>query len=202
MNAPCAAETKLRAWLAAGAKERLKLVRDDFAGNEFSLTNLLFYSGSLTERLRQCGRSLCAYIGSFTPISAWKVFWYRRAGMRIGKNVFISPGVLLDLLFPQLITLEDGVVLGLEAIIVAHIYTPEKIVVARATVGAQGLVGGRAILAATHIGEEGVLGANCTASKPVPAGYIALGPDLELFQRIGESPDAAKIQEKQNDERT
>ncbi|MDR3054311.1 MAG: hypothetical protein LBU53_02765 [Zoogloeaceae bacterium] len=196
MNAPCAAKTKLRDWLAAGAKERLTLVRDDFACGEFALTDLLFHSGSLTERLRQYWRSFCAYTGSFTPFSGWKIFWYRRAGMQIGKNVFISPGVSLDLLFPQLITLENNVVLGLEAIIVAHIYTPEKIVVARATVGAQGLVGGRGILAATHIGEKGVLGANSYTVKPVPAGYIALGVPAAMHKRKAAT---AKTPGEQND---
>ena len=185
---PGAAQAKLRDWLAAGAQGRLTLVRDDFAEGEFALTDLLFYGGTFTERLWQCWRSFCAYTGSFTPFSGWKIFWYRRAGTRIGKNVFISPGVSLDLLFPQLITLEDNVVLGLEAIIVAHIYTPERIVVARATVRQRGLVGGRGILAATHLGEEGVLGANSYTIKPIPAGHIGMGVPVAIRKRKAANP--------------
>ena len=181
-GAACPAADKLRAWLASGAAKRLTLVPDDFADKEFSLTALLF-SGPLSERLGQRWRSLCAYLGMLTPFVGWKVFWYRRAGVSIGNNVYIAPGAVLDLLFPQLITLEDGAVLGLEAMIVAHIYTPDRIVVSRATVRRRGLVGGRAILGATSIGEEGVLGANSYTVTPVPAGCVALGVPATVRKR-------------------
>lgn len=179
---PCPAADKLHAWFASGAKKRLTLVPDDFADKEFSLTALLF-SGTLSERIRQRWRSFCAYMGMFTPFVGWKLFWYRRAGASIGKNVYIAPGAVLDLLFPQLITLEDGVVLGLEAMIVAHVYTPDRIVVSRVAVRRRGLVGGKAILAVTNIGEEGVLGANSYTVVPIPAGQVGLGVPAIIQRR-------------------
>ena len=171
---PCPAADKLRAWLASGAKKRLTLYPGDFADKEFSLTTLLF-SGPLPERLAQRWRSFCAYMGRFTPFVGWKVFWFVRAGVTIGENVFISPGVTLDLLFPQLITLEDGAVLGMEAMVVAHVYTPDRIVISRVVAGRRSLVGGKAILAITRIGEEGVLAANSYTVTPIPAGQVGIG---------------------------
>ena len=190
----CPAAEKLRAWLADGAQDRLTLTQDDFADSEFSLTALLF-SGPLSERLRQCWRSFCAYMGTYTPFVAWKTFWYKRAGVNIGEYVYISPGVVLDLLFPQLITLEDGVVLGLEAMIMTHVYTPDRIVVERAIVRRRGLVGGRGILAIATIGEEGGLAANSYTVKPVPDGYIAIGVPAILRRR-----KSARIQGEKNDQ--
>ena len=180
--APCPAAKKLWAWLDAGAKKRLTLTREDFADREFSLNDMLL-SGPLPERLQQRWRSFCSYIGQFTPFNPWKMFWYRQAGVSIGKNVYIAPGAVLDFLFPQLITLEDGVVLGMGAMIVAHVYTPERIVVARAVVKKDGLVGGRAILAISTIGEKGILGANSYTTTPIPAGHIALGVPAIARQR-------------------
>ncbi|MDR2487489.1 MAG: hypothetical protein LBD12_05930 [Clostridiales Family XIII bacterium] len=103
--------------------------------------------------------------------------------MNIGKNVFISPDVLIDLMLPQLITLEDEAVLGLGAIVVAHIYTPERIIVGRSHVGRRALVGGRGILCSGQIGEEGVLGANSWPTRPIPAGYVALGAPARMHKR-------------------
>jgi acetyltransferase-like isoleucine patch superfamily enzyme len=103
--------------------------------------------------------------------------------MKIGQNVFISPAVIVDLLFPQLITLEDEAVIGLGAMIAAHIYTPERIIVGRSRVGRRALIGGRGILAASEIGEEGVLGSNSFPIEPIPAGHVALGVPAIMRQR-------------------
>lgn len=196
-NPPCPAEEKLRAWLTAGATNPLTLVRSDFAGRRFSLTALLFSSGPLPERLRRRWRSFCSWVATISPFSGWKIFWYRKAGVSIGKDVYISPGVIIDFLLPQLITLEDEVVLGLDAIVVGHIYTPDRIVVGRALVRRRGLVGGRGILAVNEIGEEGVLGAASWPIRPIPPGHIGIGVPATLRQR-----KSVESQEKQDDQRT
>ncbi|MDR0737275.1 MAG: hypothetical protein LBF51_10705 [Zoogloeaceae bacterium] len=178
----CPARARLRAWLADGARGPLTLNPGDFAGQKFSLTALLF-SAPLPERLRQYWRSFCVWMGSYTPFSGWKVFWYRRAGVTIGRNVFISPQVVIDLLFPQLITFEDGAVIGLGAIVATHVFSPDRILVGRAHVGRRALVGGRSILAVNQIGEEGVLGPNSWPIMPIPAGYIAIGVPPSMYER-------------------
>ena len=200
VNSPdCAAKTKLRAWLAAGAKGWLILHKEDFPDGQFSLTVLLF-SGSLRERLTQRWRSFCALMGRYTPFSSWKEFWFRRAGANIGKNVYFSQGAEIDLLFPQLITLEDEAVMGMGALIVAHVYTPDRIALARATVKRGGLVGGRAVLGLTSIGEEGVLAACSYTVKPVPDGYTAIGVPAALHKRKVCATKTVRTEEGENDE--
>ena len=194
---PGQAAAKLREWLAAGARKRLVLRREDFAGKQFSLTELLF-SGPWRERLPRHWRSFCVWMARYTPYSGWKTFWFRRAGVRIGNNVFFSPGTEIDLLFPELVTLEDDAVMGMGALIVAHVYTPDRITIGRATVKRGGLVGGRAILAMTSIGQESVLGANSVASRPVPDGYTAIGvPAVRQKRKVR----AAAGEKKENDDR-
>ncbi|MDR3213474.1 MAG: hypothetical protein LBT71_06100 [Azoarcus sp.] len=192
--APCPARDKLRAWLAAGATKPMTLTPKDFAGRDFSLTALLF-SGPLPERLRQVRRSFCVWVGSLSPFSGWRVFWYRRAGANIGKNAFISPDVVLDLLLPQLITIEEEAVLGLGAIVVAHVYTPDRIIVGRSHVGRRALVGGRGILAVSQIGEEGVLGSNSWPIEPIPAGYVALGVPASMHRRKSTRGDDSRTED-------
>lgn len=186
-NAPCLAADKLRAWLADGARERLVLTLEDFDGDRISLRALLF-SGSLTERLGQHWRSFCAYVGARTPFHGSKLFWFRRAGVSIGKNVHLSHDATVDLLFPQLVTLEDRAVLGLGAVVVAHLYTPEKIVIARAVVKRRGVVGGRSTLAIATLGEDAVLGSNSYTVKSVPDGHAAIGVPATIRQRKSYRP--------------
>jgi len=174
-HAPDNGTTKLRAWLDAGAHGKLSLYGEDFAEDDCSLNGLLF-SGSWRQRLAQRWRSYCAWMGRYTPFSGWKEFWFRRAGVNIGKNVFFSPGTEIDLLFPQLITFEDDAVTGMGALIVAHVFTPGKLLLSRTTVKRGGMVGARAVLAITSIGENGVLGANsCTIAHPIPDGHTGIG---------------------------
>lgn len=182
----CPAADKLAAWLVSRKKRRLTLVPDDFADRQFSLTALLF-SGTFSACLAQRWRSFCAYMGMFTPFVGWKVFWYRRAGVSIGENVYIAPGVVLDLLFPQLITIEDGAVLGMEAMVVAHVYTPDRIVIGRVVIGRRSLVGGKAILAVANIGEEGVLGANSYTIVSIPAKQVGIGVPAIVQRRKSSS---------------
>jgi acetyltransferase-like isoleucine patch superfamily enzyme len=182
---PCLAAEKLRAWLAAGAEKRLTLRPADFEDEEFSLTSLLL-TGPLSEQLAQRWRSFCAYLGQFTPFVGWKIFWYRRAGVSIGEHVYIAPGAVLDLLFPQLIRLDDYAVLGMEAMVMAHLYTPDRIAIGRATVGRRAVVGGRATLGLTSIGEEGVLATNSYTINPILDGQTGIG--VPAVMRTRKSP--------------
>ncbi|MDR3213471.1 MAG: hypothetical protein LBT71_06085 [Azoarcus sp.] len=183
----CPAADKLRAWFAAGAPGRLTLTRADFPEGRFALLELLS-TGPWAERMRQRWRSFCAWMGRHTPFVGWKTFWYRHAGVSIGENVHISPGVTLDLLFPQLITLEDGSVLGLGAIVVSHVYTPDRIVLGRTVVQKRAFVMAQGILAITTIGEESVLATYSYTVKPIPAGHIGIGIPATVRPRDPELP--------------
>jgi hypothetical protein len=191
----CPAASKLRIWRAEGERQRLTLFREDFPEDQFGLLEVLVI-GSRPERLRQRWRSFCSWMGCHTPFNGWKTFWYRQAGVHIGKNVHIAPGVILDLLFPQLITLEDGAVLGPGAIIVSHVYTPERIVIDRAIAGKRSMVDGQGILAITTMGEASVLAAYSYTVKPIPAGHIGIGIPALIRPR-----GAAQTKENNHDQR-
>jgi hypothetical protein len=170
----CPAADKLQAWLDAGAPERLVIKTEDFDGEVFSLRRLLF-ACSFPRRLLQCRRTFCSWLGMILPLTSWKVFWYRRAGVKIGQHVFFSPTAAIDPLFPQLVTLGDGVVLGMGAMVMAHVYTPERLVLGRVAVGNKALVGGFAALSITTMGEASILASNSFTSNPIPANRLAIG---------------------------
>lgn len=49
-----------------------------------------------------------------------RVMLHRARGVRIGKDVFIGLNAILETAYPQLITIEDRVVIGIRVTVVAH----------------------------------------------------------------------------------
>lgn len=174
-------------WLDEGAPGTFVVRAEDFDDGYFDLRAVLV-SGPWSRRLRQIGRSLCAWLGSMTPWFGWKVFWFRRAGVRIGRNVSLAPGVVLDLLVPQLIRLDDEVVMGMGSMINAHLYTPKRIFFGRVHVGEYGVVGARAMLGnSVTVEPHGVVGSlSFFYNGVVPENGLALGVPAVIKDRSRE----------------
>jgi len=54
------------------------------------------------------------------PLSSWTIRLQKSRGVIIGKNCHISPYVLLDLVYPNQITIDDNVTIGSHVMIFAH----------------------------------------------------------------------------------
>jgi acetyltransferase-like isoleucine patch superfamily enzyme len=82
---------------------------------------------------------------------------YRLFGAKIGKDVHIAPEVYIDDFLPELITIEDGVIIGLRSTILTHEFTIKH--------GRFGRV---------RIGRQAIIGANSTVRSGVTVGDRAL----------------------------
>lgn len=58
-------------------------------------------------------------------------FLHRMRGMQIGKNVWIGEDVYLENEFPELVEIQDGAVVGLRSIIIAHTRGTGRIVISK-----------------------------------------------------------------------
>lgn len=63
-------------------------------------------------------------IANRTPPGKIKNWWIRRMGVDMGEDVFISPGVVFDPVFPEFIHIGDNVFFGWGARVFTHIITP------------------------------------------------------------------------------
>ncbi len=63
-------------------------------------------------------------IANRMPPGKMKNWWIRRMGVDLGEDVFISPQVILDPVFPEFIHIGDNVFFGWNARIFTHIITP------------------------------------------------------------------------------
>jgi serine acetyltransferase len=135
----------LRAWLQEGAQGCLIFERGAAGSPPISFYRLL-YEGPRRWVLKNRLRSAAAYIAELSPLPGWKNFWYRQAGVKIGANTCISHGVRLDLMFPQLLTLEENCVLGMEAVIQSHYSNGTEAYLGQVIIKSDSMIGGRSVI--------------------------------------------------------
>ena len=89
------------------------MVNDDvFRINEEEIMEYYGYSGTygrLRLRCKFLKTWLLHRLAYSTPLSNFAISMQRSRGVKIGKNCHISPYVLIDLLYPHLVTIEDNV---------------------------------------------------------------------------------------------
>ena len=160
----------VRQWFKDGAVDPL-VIPWDHPGCPTSVLWPTF--GSL---VRQHLRSLVVMLAGIVPTSCVKVWLYRLTGARIGRNVDISPGVVIDPLYPQLITLGDGCCLGLGCRLLAHEITAYDFRLGRITVASGAVIGAYStVRSGVSIGSKATIGFNSFVNRDVSDGATVAG---------------------------
>jgi len=156
--------------------------------NQRELMEYYEYEGKIGELKLKCQllRSwFFQFLASLSPSSNLAVLLQRARGAKIGQHVYLGPNVHLDLLYPQLITIEDFVSIGMNTMIFVHSNPTNSIhikkyeyprliapvVIKKGTWVAPGCI----ILAGVTIGEYAVVGAGSLVTKDVSPLTIVAG---------------------------
>lgn len=126
-----------------------------------------------------------------TPVA--RVWLQKRRGVKIGKNVFFGPEVIIDPAFPHLITIEDDVSLAGRNILLAHsdptlpireekLIEP-KIAPIKVERGAW-VTAGVIILPGVTIGKNSVVAAGAVVTKDVPPYTIVAGIPAKVIKKL------------------
>jgi acetyltransferase-like isoleucine patch superfamily enzyme len=129
-----------------------------------------------------------------TPHSNFAIKMQRMRGVKIGKNCHISPYVLIDLLYPQLVTIEDNVTIGSNTLIFSHANLttnlllkkngyPRKIEPVNIRSGAI-LFPGCIITAGVTIGKNSLVSAGSVVFEDVPDFCVVLGNPARIVKKI------------------
>ena len=107
---------------------------------------------------------------------------FRLCGVKIGKDVTIAPYVYVDPLFPELVTIEDGVLVGGTGGIISHEFFSKWIRIGKTTIKKGAQLGARALLrSGITIGENAQVGVYAFVNKDVEGyEFVAGNPAKHL----------------------
>lgn len=170
---------------------------DSFRVNEQELMDYYGYKGNMG-RLKIRMKFLKSWIfhslAYSSPLPSWVVRFQRIRGVKIGKNCHISPYVLIDLLHPELIVIEDNVTISSNSMIFAHVNpsaneflkkhgyprTIKPVTIKNGAVISVGCI----VIAGVTIGENSVVGAGSVVTQDVPDYCVVVGNPARVVKKI------------------
>jgi acetyltransferase-like isoleucine patch superfamily enzyme len=132
-------------------------------------------------RIKLFFNSFVCHICRAIPFIKIKNSLYRMIGVKIGENVVIAAYVVIDPFFPELITIEDNVIIGVGATILAHEYSQEKLRKGKVVIKKRALIGADSLVrCGVTIGKHAVIGAKSFVNKDIPDNAIAGGVPVKI----------------------
>ncbi|QLH09705.1 acyltransferase [Candidatus Nitrosotenuis sp. DW1] len=167
-----------------------------FSTNEVELLEYYGLRGSLGKtrlRFKFLRTWILHCLAYSSPDSGFAIKMQRMRGVEIGKNCHLSPYVLIDLLYPQLIKIENNVTIGSNTLIFAHVNPtanpflkklyPRKVKPVNIKSGAV-LFPGCIITAGVTIGENSMIGAGSVIAEDIPDHCIVIGNPARIVKKI------------------
>jgi acetyltransferase-like isoleucine patch superfamily enzyme len=114
--------------------------------------------------------------------------------VNIGNNCHLSPYVLIDLIYPSLVKIEDNVTIGSNTLIFAHMNPTTNLTLKKGDYARKiepvniksgaVLFPGCIITAGVTIGENSMIGAGSVVFENVPDSCVALGNPARVVKKI------------------
>ena len=173
----------VRRWLRSGTAEPLVIPRHQ----AYQPWEVL--CPSFTAKLHGNLRALMVLLANALPISSWKIVIHRLLGTKIGRGVYIGPDVLIDPLYPELITLQDGCYLGIGCRLFAHEITASNFRLGPVVIGAGSVVGAYAtVRSGVSVGNRVTIGFNSFVNRDVPDCATVVGVPARVID-TGQEPE-------------
>jgi acetyltransferase-like isoleucine patch superfamily enzyme len=124
--------------------------------------------------------SLCKII----PSLYLKNILYRSLGMKIGKDVSIGLGAMLDIFFPELIEIGDNSIIGQNVTIIAHEFLIDKWRTGKVKIGKNAMIGiNSTIIAGVTIGDNSRVSACSFVNRNVKTSTLVEGVPIKTVNR-------------------
>ncbi len=131
-------------------------------------------------------------ISRYTPVLSIKNWIYRHMlGMRVGEHTAFGLMVMVDVFFPEKITIGRNSVIGYNTTILAHEYMIREYRLGEVVIGDEVLIGANTtILPGVTIGDGAVVAAGSVVHKDVAPGTFVGGNPLRELER--KTPEGIK----------
>ncbi|GER65949.1 acetyltransferase [Weizmannia acidilactici] len=130
-------------------------------------------------------------IARYMPFLRVKNWMYRTfLCMKVGDKTAFAYKVLVDIMFPEKISVGKNCVIGYNTTILAHEYLIDEYRIGEVVIGDEVMVGANTtILPGVVIGDRAVVAAGSVVHKDVPAGSFAGGNPLQIIREAKERPE-------------
>ena len=146
-------------------------------------TGFCYCEGSLRRAVSFHWKALTLGIVLRLPSSRLKAWWLRRLGAAVEKGVYLSAGVWIDPMFPELLRIEEGVFLGMGTRIFTHEFRVNEFRAGKVIIRRRAFVGGFSLIACgVEIGEGAVVAACSVVDRDVPAGATLVAPPARILK--------------------
>ncbi len=168
-----------------------------FKKNEDELMEYYGYEGTMG-RLKLRFKFLKSWIfhslAYSLPLPNLVIQFQRYRGVKIGKNCHFSPYVFIDLLHPELVTIEDNVTISSNSMIFTHVNpttneflknhgyprTMKPVVIKSGAIISVGCI----IVSGVTIGKNSIVGAGSVVSQDVPDYCVVVGNPARVIKKI------------------
>lgn len=120
-----------------------------------------------------------------TPPCRIKNFIYRMFGVKIGKGVSIAYNVLPDPLYPELLTIEDGVLIGSDCELACHEFTNNLVTLGRTVIKKNAMIAAYVVVrVGITIGENAIVGMKSYVNKDIGKNEFWGGIPAKFIKKI------------------
>lgn len=127
--------------------------------------------------------ALLLQIARYTPFLALKNQIYRMLGVRVGKNVSVGLMVMLDIFFPQDITLGDHCLIGYNSVLLCHEFLHSEWRRGPIWIGQRVMIGANTtILPGVIIGDGAIVSAMSLVNRDVYPGTMVGGVPIQVIR--------------------
>jgi acetyltransferase-like isoleucine patch superfamily enzyme len=122
-------------------------------------------------------------LARYTPFLGMKNWLYRTfLGLRVGEQTSFALMVMLDVMFPEKISVGRNSVIGYNTTILAHEYLIKEYRLGPVEIGSEVMIGANStILPGVSIGDGAIVSAGTLVHKDVPAGAFVGGNPMRVI---------------------
>ncbi|MCL6570266.1 MAG: acyltransferase [Bacillus sp. (in: Bacteria)] len=119
----------------------------------------------------------------YTPFLGMKNWLYRTfLGMKVGEQTSFALMVMLDVMFPEKISVGRNTVIGYNTTILAHEYLIKEYRLGQVVIGSEVMIGANStILPGISIGDGAIVSAGTLVHKDVPPGSFVGGNPMRMI---------------------
>ncbi|MFP7297286.1 acyltransferase [Neobacillus niacini] len=122
-------------------------------------------------------------LARYTPFLGMKNWLYRTfLGLKVGEETSFALMVMLDVMFPEKISVGRNTVIGYNTTILAHEYLIKEYRLGPVNIGSEVMIGANStILPGVTIGDGAIVSAGTLVHKDVPAGAFVGGNPMRII---------------------